>query len=51
MYYQEQVINGIFHYRLSPNGDWIPMSKEELTKKYLDLKEKIKKLLADDEEN
>lgn len=51
MYYQEQVINGILHYRSSPNSDWIPMSKEKLTKKVLDLKEKINNLLAEDEEN
>ena len=30
MYYKEELINGVWHYKLSPNSEWIPMSVEQL---------------------
>ena len=30
MYYKEELINEIWHYKLSPNSEWIPMSVEQL---------------------
>ena len=32
MFYQEKIINGILHFRNSPKGKWIEMTKEQLTK-------------------
>lgn len=33
MYYQERVINGILHFRLTPDGEFREVSKEELTRR------------------
>lgn len=33
MYYEEQVIGGVLHFRTSPHGDWCPMSQEQLTER------------------
>lgn len=38
MYYDEQVIDGVLHYRTTPNGEWKPFSLPGLTAKYLDAK-------------
>lgn len=32
MFYQEKIINGVLHFRNTPDGKWIEMSKEQLTK-------------------
>lgn len=37
MYYDEQVVNGVLCYRLSPKGDWYPLSVQELTKRVIEL--------------
>ena len=39
MYYDEKVINGILHWRNTPDGNWIPFSSFQLTKMYLKAKE------------
>lgn len=31
MYYEEEVINGILHYRTTPEGEWTEHSKKGLT--------------------
>jgi hypothetical protein len=33
MYYQEKIINGVLMFKTTPNGDWKPISPEELTKR------------------
>jgi len=35
MYYEEKVINGILFYRTDPDKEWIEMSKEDLTARYI----------------
>lgn len=30
MYYEEELINGIWHYRTTPNGEWVEMTKEQI---------------------
>lgn len=44
MYYEEQNIGGILHYRHTPNGEWIKMAEEQMTKKILSLKAEISRL-------
>lgn len=31
MYYAEKIINGVLHFKNTPNGEWIEVSKEKLT--------------------
>lgn len=31
MYYKEEIINGILHYKTTPNGEWQEVSKETLS--------------------
>ena len=38
MYYEEEIIDGILHFRYDPNGKFEVMSAYELTQKVLDLK-------------
>ena len=42
MYYKEQLINEIWHYKLSPNAEWKPFSAEQLNCKITELKEYAK---------
>ena len=44
MYYKEQLINGIWHYKLSPNAEWKPFSIEQLNDKITNLKNESKSL-------
>lgn len=41
MYYEEKVINGVLHYRGSPNEDFIPMSAERLTELVFELRNRL----------
>ncbi len=41
MYYTEEIINGILCYKTTPNGKWKEMSKEKLTKRILELQERL----------
>ena len=34
MYYAEKVIDGVLHYKTSPDGEWIKMSDVDLTSKF-----------------
>ena len=47
MYYEEKVIDGIMHFRTSPEGAWIKMSLEMLTTSYLQTKEQVKEFQAE----
>ena len=42
MYYEERVINGVLHYRTSPDDDFQPYTLEELTRRYTVQKRKYK---------
>lgn len=42
MYYETKVINGIFHYRTTPSGEWIQCTLEELTTQILDLQQQLR---------
>ena len=46
MYYEEQVINGILHWRSSPDGEWKPCRPEEITTRLLEAKSKSDALTA-----
>jgi hypothetical protein len=41
MYYDEKVIDGILHLRSIPNGEWEPMSQEQLTALVLTLRQQL----------
>lgn len=41
MYYEEKVIDGILHLRGMPNGEWEPMSPEQLTALVLTLRQQL----------
>ena len=45
MYYEEEVINGILHYKCNPRDDFTLFSIERLTEMYLEAKEVEKQLL------
>ena len=42
MYYAEKIIDGILHFRITPNGEWKEFSKEKLTEKVTQLRELLK---------
>ena len=42
MYYKEELINGIWCYKLLPNAEWKPFSIKQLNEKISELKEQIK---------
>ena len=44
MYYAEEVINGILHYKLSPDAEWKPFSKKALTERVLKLEQEVELL-------
>ncbi len=48
MYYKEQLINGIWHYKLTPNGEWKPFSTEQLNNKITELKANIESINFED---
>lgn len=41
MYYEESVINGVLHFRGTPDGEWIECGKESLTEKYMAAKRRL----------
>ena len=43
MYYEEKIIDGILHYRLSPSAEFKPCTLESLTDKMLKYKDEVKK--------
>jgi hypothetical protein len=42
MYYEEAVIDGVLHWRGMPAGPWLPVTPENLTSKYLELRERVR---------
>jgi hypothetical protein len=44
MYHAEKIINGILHWRGTPDGEWIPYTLEQLTEKLKKALEKISAL-------
>ena len=42
MYHEEKVINGVMHYRTSPNGPFVQYKIAQLTARYIELKENLK---------
>lgn len=44
MYYREEIINGILCCKHTSDGEWIPLSQEQLTKKIAKLKTEIERL-------
>lgn len=44
MYYDEQIINGVLHWRGTPNGEWIPKNLHQLTERIVELEARIKLL-------
>ena len=41
MYYEEQIIGGLLHYRTTPKGMWITYNFEELSNKVIELREEL----------
>ena len=37
MYYEEKMIDGIIHYRGTPDGEWTPYTLKELSSRYVNL--------------
>jgi hypothetical protein len=42
MYYKESIIHGNLHYRITPDGPWLPYTTEELTALITSLRNDIK---------
>lgn len=40
MYYEEKLIDGVLHWRGTPDGEWQPMSPEKLTALVQELRRK-----------
>ena len=38
MYYKEEIVDGILCYKHTPDGEWIPMSPEKMTRKIMQLR-------------
>ena len=54
MYYEESVIDGVLHYKLSPGSPWKPFSVISMTRRDVcnqmiinDLEEQVEQLIAD----
>ena len=54
MYYEESVVDGVLHYKLSPESRWIPCSALLLTNRYIssqivikELTEQVEQLIRD----
>jgi hypothetical protein len=45
MYYEEKVINGELYWRGNPDGEWIQVSRRDLTAKLLELRQKYYALI------
>lgn len=44
MYYEEKIVNGVLCSRTSPHGNFVPLSAEKLTKKVLDMQQRLNDL-------
>jgi hypothetical protein len=50
MFHEEKVINGVLCWRGTPNGEWIPFTMEQLTRKLIEEKEISKTLCKQKDE-
>lgn len=41
MYYEEKLIDGVLHWRCTPDGEWRPMSPEKLTELVIGLRKSL----------
>jgi hypothetical protein len=41
MFHEEKIIKGILHWRSIPNGEWTPYTAEQMTKKFLELTQRL----------
>jgi len=46
MYYEEKMINGVLHWRGTPDGDFEPYTLNDLSVMYLDMKDQRNNLLG-----
>ena len=37
MFYEEQIINGVLMFRHTPDGEWMPYSIEDMSKRIVDI--------------
>jgi hypothetical protein len=44
MYYEEELINGIWHYKTTPNGEWVEMTKEQISERLNKERKRLKEL-------
>ena len=44
MYYKEELINGVLCFRLTPDGEFKPLSSEQLTNTILNLRLEVERL-------
>ena len=49
MYYEEKIIDGVLCYRLKPDGSWVPLSTEELLRRFSHAMADSRKLKAENE--
>lgn len=47
MYYEETVINGVLHFRISPKGVFEPYSSESLTNLIVELRKRERELIEE----
>ena len=45
MYHEEEVIDGVLHYRGSEDGEFIPYTNEQVINKYLNCNKEVNKLI------
>ena len=47
MYYEEQMVNGILCRRSTPNGEWVPLTLQELSERVVKAHKLINKYVED----
>jgi hypothetical protein len=44
MFYEEKIINGVLHYRITPDSLFKPFTAEQMTTKWLEVKQYLEDL-------
>lgn len=44
MYYKEKIVDGVLCFQGVPDGEWIPLSPEKMTRKIVQLKIEVERL-------
>lgn len=44
MYFEEKMIDGIMHYRTNPDGAFVPYDLKEMSRRYMDARDKAAQL-------